>query len=171
MKYPKPRVALHAKYRHPDKKIIDAPYYLNELFAMGMCYSPPFPKNYPWCKMFQSTDYILEDYFMFEVNDWNQVVPFDQRLDAQRERYKNIGACQHNFSAYDLSTMKDMYHIEEGWGVHVPSQGRTVFYFTNGTLRAIPNWDTAVALKATEPHGISNMMYNLLPKGEPMPPM
>jgi hypothetical protein len=172
MKYPKPRVAMHAKYREKAEEILGNPALLQDTLAFGLCLSPPLPRtDLPFCKLFRDNENVLlDDYFKFETMNWNHVVPLAQRLAAQKRRYKEIANC--SLDGPDLGAWRartEVLGIEEGGVYYTKATGRALFLYTNGTLRRLPDWTTVLKMNLPDAKGITHRLFTLIPEGPTMP--
>ena len=179
MYYPKPRVAIHARYHVPQIHAGTAEYF--ELLYIGICASPPFPKHDPLlekaCSFYQSSSpdsmsvfvdqYRFEKFNFFMYYNWKAI----QR--ALYDRHQHLLACPYNVSNHvPVSTLQRIfarpYIIQEGEIVYSDMTGPALFLVENSTLRGFANWNAFVkrGLQDRPKRKISTTVYNLFPSGE-----
>lgn len=104
MRYPKPRIAVHANYRADHELRLAGPAEeknVELLFRVGVCLGPPFPKNYSFCRFYDShskrSAFIYPEMFRFEGVDWTKIYPKHLLQQAMQDRLKRIEHCNVNY--------------------------------------------------------------------------
>lgn len=170
MRYQKPRIAMHVKYRAVHDEILENLPMLHDILALGICLSPPLPRKEPYCQLLQDYEHVLiDDYFKFEHMTWVPVIPAAERLAIQRDRYHQIAACNHSSTDMDKFAAMNLLSPAEGDVYYTKAEGRAIYMYTNRTLRRVPNWDTYLAMKLPDSKGMSHRLFTLIPKGPDLP--
>jgi hypothetical protein len=167
MRYPKPRIASHVRYRL-SHDFTGHPNATNLALQEGVCFSPPFPKPYFACQFYESeedkhTEY-YEELHQFEWNNFNRLNSISVLQQAGYDRYQRIKSCRHNFSSSEIDLIMNaslMYVLKEGEVAYSPATGKQLFEFSNGTLRRVMDWNKLVKKMATE-YNITDIVPKLL---------
>lgn len=181
MRYPKPRIATHARYHAPP---IVGPQHVNgmiDILQSGICFSPPFPKPKEWlpCTFFQKEEdfqtEVFEEMHRFEWSDFTTVVHHSHLQDAAYTRYQRHKNCQHDFGNSENIThlMTQGLKLSEGTFIYTAETGRRIFYYANETLRGFPNYDTFLAMGGGKKGStmLTHRQFKNIPKGPDLPPM
>lgn len=180
MRYPKPRIATHARYHAPP--IVGAQHVngMVDMLQSGICFSPPFPKPTEWfpCNFFRHEgDYqaeVFEEMHRFEWSDFTQVVHHTVLADAAYDRFKRHRNCQHDYgNSENISLlMTQGLKLEEGAFIYTAETGKRIFYYANQTLRGFPNYDTFLALGGGKKGStmLTHRQFKNIPKGPDLPP-
>lgn len=181
MRFPKPRIATHARYHAPP--IVGAQHVngMVDILQSGICFSPPFPKPLEWypCNFFRTDeDYrveVFEEMHRFEWSDFTQVVHHSVLKDAAFERYQRHKNCQHDYgNSENIShLMTQGMKLSEGTFIYTIETGRRIFYYANNTLRGFPNYDTFLAMGGGKKGStmLTHRQFKNMAKGPDLPPI
>lgn len=152
-----------------------------DILQSGICFSPPFPKPEKWlpCSFYQTeSDFqseVFEEMHRFEWSDFTAVVHHHELAAAAHTRFKRNRNCQHDFGNSENITllMTKGLKLAEGTFVYTAETGRRIFYFTNGTLRGFPNYDTYIAMGGGSKGStqLTHRQFRNTPQGEDLPPI
>lgn len=184
MQIPKPRIAVHARYRVPEN--LDGSYGVNtcDVLQTGICFSPPFPKVEDWapCRFYKDErdfeNEIFHEMHKFEYSDFTTVYPLDTLRHEAYSRFQRIRHCNHSWSRDSVfedveKIMSVGLKLEEGTLIYSQETGRRVFMLQNNTLRGFPNYDTFVAMGCVGKPStrLTYRQMRMIAKGPDLPPL
>ncbi len=179
MYYPKPRIAIHARYHLPQIYPDTVEFY--ELLYVGICASPPFPKVDPLlqkaCSFYQYasplTMSVFVDQYRFEKFNFFLVYDWKSMQRALYDRHQKLLGCSYDITKHVSATtiekiFKTPYLVQEGEILYADMTGPALFLVENSTLRGFANWNAFVkrGLQDRPKRKISTTVYNLFPSGE-----
>lgn len=176
MRFPKPRIATHARYHAPP--MVGDDHVMYDILQTGICMSPPFPKSYYPCTFYQVEDdfrtEVFEEMHRFEWSDFTSLVHHNDLASIAYARFNRFRHCNHTFEGMNITeVMTHRPRIKDGDFIYTLETGRRIFYYANDTLRGFPNYDTYVAMGGTKKGNtlLTHRQYKNIPKGPDLPPL
>lgn len=174
MFYPKPRIAIHARYHTPEIFYNSTEYY--ELLQIGTCMSPPFPKEQHVVKQqcfyyAGETDYtnkVFLDMYKFEKFNFYQGYEWNTLLGAMADRFAKVRGCHHSVGRKRIQEIFGRPLVQEGEVLYTDFTGASLFVFENNTLHRFSGWDSFVSrgLETNPRRKLSPTVFHMLTMGE-----
>ncbi len=176
MYYPKPRVAIHARYHVPQIHAGTAEFF--ELLQIGLCFSPPFPKANPSlqeaCAFYRSntvsTMSVFIDMYRFEKFNFYKAYKWSALQEAMYERYLRISHCP-GLTVFNQTMIETSFKrplIPDGQLIYTDATGPAMYVYAKDEIRRFNGWNSFVkhGYDKMEKHRISSTVFHLYPQGE-----